>query len=135
MNKTYSVFLLENTTLIDSNQLLDEAHSFAYCCKQQNFSHCHKKKKLTKNISTHSVLLVFFLPEVNRRRRTGESPRIGHGATRILSLVRTWKGEARDGVPLLCCLRYPDDGTAAPPVCCFCLPWPFAYHGVDSVCF
>nr|CAB3498513.1 unnamed protein product [Digitaria exilis] len=35
----------------------------------------------------------------------------------------------------LCCLRYPEDGSAAPPICCFCLPWPFAYHGVDSVCF
>ncbi|RLN17948.1 E3 ubiquitin-protein ligase [Panicum miliaceum] len=33
---------------------------------------------------------------------------------------------------LMCCLRYPDDGSAAPPGCCFCLPWPFAYHGVDS---
>lgn len=33
---------------------------------------------------------------------------------------------------LLCCLRCPEDGSAAPPVCCFCLPWPFAYHGVDS---
>jgi hypothetical protein len=36
---------------------------------------------------------------------------------------------------LLCCLRYPEDGSEAPPVCCFCLPWPFVYHGVDSVCF
>ncbi|WVZ88835.1 hypothetical protein U9M48_035305 [Paspalum notatum var. saurae] len=33
---------------------------------------------------------------------------------------------------LLCCLSYPEDGSAAPPVCCFCVPWPFAYHGVDS---
>ncbi|EER93844.1 E3 ubiquitin-protein ligase At3g02290 [Sorghum bicolor] len=33
---------------------------------------------------------------------------------------------------LLCCLRYPEDGSAPPPVCCFCLPWPFPYHGVDS---
>nr|CAB3494038.1 unnamed protein product [Digitaria exilis] len=32
----------------------------------------------------------------------------------------------------LCCLRYPEDGSAAPPICCFCLPWPFAYHGVES---
>ncbi|CAL4943144.1 unnamed protein product [Urochloa decumbens] len=33
---------------------------------------------------------------------------------------------------LMCCLRFPEDGSAAPPTCCFCLPWPFAYHGVDS---
>ena len=36
---------------------------------------------------------------------------------------------------LLCCLLYPEDGSAAPPVCCFCLPWPFPYYGVNSVCF
>ena len=45
-------------------------------------------------------------------------------------------GRGRRGMgSLLCCLRYPEDGSAAPPVCCFCLPWPFPYHGVDSVCF
>ncbi|XP_066383970.1 uncharacterized protein [Miscanthus floridulus] len=42
-------------------------------------------------------------------------------------------GRGRRGMgSLLCCLRYPEDGSAAPPVCCFCLPWPFPYHGVDS---
>ena len=45
-------------------------------------------------------VLLFFLPERAVANR-GESKnwRRRAGATRILCLVRTWKGEARDGVP------------------------------------